>query len=238
MREGLLQKGIAPRHVNRYVAELHDHMADLVARECASGLDMREAQAKARAILGTDAQLVRAVIDRGVPRSLAAKAPWAVFGILPVTVMIVLFMLLAFGSMSFFLPYRALSGAAIPEYVRAVGTTITIVGSYAIGPLLAAACIAIALRQRLSSGWVWAGLAFIALASGPFGVHINFVQPAGGMTGGIRGSVIQTVYEQGRIDLGTTLVTIAVRIVVLFALSALAYRFLKQRAEELPHASA
>src|SRR5689334_9220019 len=80
VRSQLLRAGFPPRHVNRYVRELQEHLADLVTREQSIGLTMQEAQAKACTLLGTDAQLVQAMIDRRPPRSLAAKAPWAVFG--------------------------------------------------------------------------------------------------------------------------------------------------------------
>lgn len=231
VRERLLRAGIPPRHVRRYVVELREHMTDLVARERATGLDAHEAEARARTILGTDTQLVQAMIERGAPRSLAAKAPWAVFGILPVTLLVVVIILLHSWSMAFFFPYRALSGAAVPENVRAIGMALTVLGSYVIGPALAAACIAIALRQRLSSRWVWAGLALIALASGPLGVHIQFLLPEGGMPGGIRGSAAPAVYAQGQVDVAATFAMMVARAVVLFALSALAYRMLKRRAE-------
>ena len=112
VHERLLRAGVSPRRVSRYVAELREHLTDLVARERAAGLDEQEAEAKARIILGTDAQLVQAMLDRGVPRSLAAKAPWAVFGVFPVVALVVVVMLLLNWSRGFFLPYRALSGAA------------------------------------------------------------------------------------------------------------------------------
>jgi hypothetical protein len=228
IRERLLSAGIAPRHVNRYVMELRDHMTDLVARERATGLDLQEAEAKARTILGTDAQLVQAMIDRGAPRSLAARAPWAVFGILPIAALLAMMILLAFASMAFFAPFRELSGDAIPANVSAVGTLVNFLGSYAIGPLMATACIAIALRQRLSSAWVWVGLVLIALASGPLGVHIYFLQPQDGLPGGIRGSFILNVLAAGRIDLATTLLVMSIRTVILFAFSAVAFRMLRR----------
>lgn len=230
VRERLLRAGIAPRHVNRYVAELRDHLADLVTRERAAGHDLPAAMARAEAILGTESQLVQAMMDRGAPRSLASKAPWAVFGILPPVLLVAFTVLLARGSIPYFAPFEAATGSAIPWRIVAAGQIISFVGSYAISLVVAAACIVVAQRQRLSSRWVWAGLALLALASGPIGVHVEFMQAQYGFPGGIRGSVIQTVLERGTIDLNATLLLMAIRTCVLFALSALAFLLLRQRA--------
>ncbi len=231
VREGLLRAGIAPRHVKRYVTELRDHLTDLVARERSAGLDLKAAEAKAWTFLGTDTQLVQAMIDRGTPRSFSARAPWVMFGMLPLVTLVILTILLAVGSMAFFAPFREISGAAVPQGIHAAGMLVTFLGSYGIGPMLAVACIAVATRQRLSSRWVWAGLILIALASGPLGVHIEFLQPEAGLPGGVRGSVVQTVSAGSGIDLGATLLVMSIRTMVLFALSALAFRMLRQRAE-------
>ncbi len=216
-----LRAGIPPGQVNRYVSELRDHLSDLIARERANGLSASDAEVKALALLGTDTQLVQAMLDRRPPRSLAAKAPWATFGILPLVIFIVITALLARLSFSFLLPYSTLPAADIPDSIRTLVTTLSLFGSYAIGPLLAAACILIALRQRLSSRWVWAGLALIALVSGPLGLHIQFLSPDGNAAGGIHGSVMAA----------ESLPMVGLRAAVLFALSALAYGMLKQHVE-------
>jgi hypothetical protein len=221
VRLQLLRAGISPGQVNRYVRELRDHLSDLIARERAAGLSASDAEAKAVALLGTDTQLVQAMLDRGPPRSLAAKAPWATFGVLPLVIFIVVTALLARLSLALLFPYSALPAADIPGSVRTIGTTLSLFGSYAIGPLLAAVCILIALRQRLSSPWVWAGLALIALVSGPLGLHIQFLSPDGDAPGGIHGSVVAA----GGLPM------IGLRATVLFVLSALAYGVLKQRVE-------
>jgi hypothetical protein len=221
VRLQLLRAGISPGQVNRYVRELRDHLSDLIARERAGGLSASDAEAKAQALLGTDTQLVQAMLDRGPPRALAAKAPWATFGILPLVIYIVTTALLARLSFAFLSPYSALPAADIPGSIRTIGTTLSLFGSYAIGPLLAVVCILIALRQRLSSRWVWTGLALIALASGPLGLHIQFLSPSGNVPAGIHGSVIAA----------ESLPMIGLRAAVLFVLSALAYGMLKQRVE-------
>lgn len=228
VRERLLRAGIAPRHVRRYIAELQDHLEDLVARERSAGLDGQAAAARARQMLGTDLQLAQAMIDRGTPRSLAASTPWMVFGVLPLLALVTMMIVLGIASFAFFAPFQNLPGDSIPQHVRAIGGLVTLVGSYCVGPALAIACIAVALRQRLSSRWVWAGLALLALASGVLGVHVDFLQPQGDSPGGIRGAMAQTVHAAGRIDVAATLLVVSIRASVLFMLSVLALRLLRK----------
>ena len=52
LRERLLRAGVAPRHVRRYLTELHEHWSDLVAEEQRSGRSRTEAEAVALARLG------------------------------------------------------------------------------------------------------------------------------------------------------------------------------------------
>ena len=183
VRERLLREGVAPRHVKRYVMELRDHLADLVDRECNAGLARPAAEAKARAILGTESQLVQAMLDRGAPRSVAARAPWLAFGILPILLLLVLMILLGTVSFGWFAPYRDFPPAELPASIRWLGFATTAVGSYGIGPLLALGCVVIAVRQRLTSRWLWVGLALVALVSGPIGIHIDFLSAVDGAAG-------------------------------------------------------
>ena len=222
VREQLLLAGIAPRHVGRYVTELREHLADLVARERASGLEAREAEARARIILGSDAQLTQAMLDRSPPRSWAVKAPWAVFGILPVVAIIAAAAAVAMTMMNLLWPVSDLLPAQMPAAYQALIMTATILTSYVVGPALAAGAIAIALRQRLASSWVWIGLALIALFSGFFVFHA----PSGP---GDMYRATGLVMADGHISVAATLGLLALRATVLFALSALAYRTLKQQ---------
>jgi len=227
VREQLLKAGIAAGHVNRYVVELREHLADLTARERSGGLDPREAEAKACTIMGTDAQLVQAMIDRGAPRALSVKAPWAVFGLLPVVAIIATGFLVATTMMTLMWPVRALAHDAMPGSYQALIAIAAIFTGYVIGPLLAALCVATALRQRLNSAWVWTGLALIALFSGFFAFHgPSFVFGTGG--GGPYGAVA-LISRDGHIDVPATLMLIGLRAGVLFGLAAFAWRTLRAR---------
>ena len=217
VREQLLKAGIAPRHVGRYVTELREHLADLVARERAGGLDARDAEAKARTILGSDAQLTQAMLDRSPPRSWAVKAPWAVFGILPVVTIVAVSAIVTMSLFNLLMPVMGQLPSEMPAGYQALIAAAVILTGYVVGPMLAALCIAIALRQRLSSAWVWVGLTLISLFSGFFGFHA----PSGP----------NDPYRAVQLGDGVlgTLMLVGLRAGVLFILAALAYRMLKQR---------
>src|ERR1700754_3444929 len=83
LREILLKGGIAPRHVRRYLAELSEHLNDLTERQRAQGYEGEDAELRARALLGEDRELAAAMLEQRSLRSIAARAPWLVFGLLP-----------------------------------------------------------------------------------------------------------------------------------------------------------
>jgi hypothetical protein len=227
VRERLLREGIAPRHVNRYVTELRDHLTDLIHRECGTGVDRPAGEARARSILGTESQLVQAMLDRDPPRSMAAKAPWMTFGILPILALLALLMLLGTASMAWFAPYRDIPLAEMPASIRALRVLVTALGSYGISLILALGCVVVAVRQRLTSGWMWAGLALVAAISGALGLHVEFINAAGG----IHGSLTQSVSHNGHLDIGATALLVSARALGLLAIATLTLRLLRQRIE-------
>ena len=88
LSERLLDAGIAPRHVRRYVRELSDHFDDLVREERADGAAKELAETRALARLGNDDTLAEAMLSRPELRSLTARFPWAVFGLGPIVLLI------------------------------------------------------------------------------------------------------------------------------------------------------
>jgi hypothetical protein len=241
LRVRLLLAGISPRQVHRYVSELRDHAADLAARERAAGLSAAEAEARALVILGEETDLYRAMLERGAPRSIAARIPWAAFGVFPLIALLVVFVPLVWGTFALLFPYRELGGADIPQGVRAAATALTLISGYLLAPALAAACVVVALRQRLASNWVWVGLGLIALAAAPLGIQVEFLSAGGG----IRGSAALAIHHRGQFDGAATAALIAVRAVAFFGLSAVAYRLLqihlrhrdaRDRSPEIDHA--
>lgn len=88
LKEQLLRAGIAPRHVRRYIAELKDHFADLVREQTEAGSDNARAEFLADQRIGSDEELLQAVLKSPELRSLTSRYPWAVFGVAPVLMLL------------------------------------------------------------------------------------------------------------------------------------------------------
>ena len=167
LRERLLREGVAPRHVRRYLVELREHLADLTARERVSGHDARDAAIRARAALGDDQTLSRAMLERPGSRSLSARAPWAVFGVLPVLVVLASAFLAMMSPIaitkiySFFVTPRPFLPA--PGWFHAFAYLVTDFTNYGLGLLIAIPFVIIALRQRMGWAWPVAGISLIAI---------------------------------------------------------------------------
>ena len=84
LRERLLEAGVAPRHVRRYMKELRDHLDDLRAEEERAGRSRTEAEAVALSRLGSMDELAQAMMGKRRFMSLSTRAPWVLFGVAPV----------------------------------------------------------------------------------------------------------------------------------------------------------
>ncbi|HEY6453682.1 MAG TPA: hypothetical protein VIY90_00220 [Steroidobacteraceae bacterium] len=220
-----MRAGVAPRFAGRYVIELREHLADLTERDHKAGLDATAARERARELLGTDAQLTQAMLDTA-PRTLAARAPWAVLGVLPAVVLVAVIWAIDDSMIRLFEPLQP--GGVLNTYVGTIAAA-SFVTSYVLGPAFASACIFIALRQRLSSQWVWIGLGVIALASSFFGFHMNVRPPLGGHPGDTTFSAMPIVYVAGHVSTAATLSRAVMRATVLFSIAAIALRWLRNR---------
>jgi len=165
LREQLLRTGIAPRHVRRYLRELGEHLSDLTAKEIAAGYDVADAALRARAALGYDDELAKAMIMRREFRSLTTRAPWLVFGLAPPFFILACFIAAVFIliSSSYLIlgPYPHVS--LLPVWYRSFVAAFFSLVNFMIGPLAALLFIKLALRQRMSSVWPLIGLLPIVL---------------------------------------------------------------------------
>jgi hypothetical protein len=229
LREQLLRAGMAPRRVRRYVLELRDHLTDLMEQERASGLDAGQARNRAMVLLGGEAELAQAMIRSAPSLSLAARAPWMVFVMWPVSLLVAAIFFNALLLMHLLAPVQGLTPAEMTDGFRALINLANIVINYLVAGALSAGCIAVGVRQRLNSGWIWTGLGFIAVFSGFLGFHMHVIPPDGGYRGGVTYSVVDVAYLNHRPDLAATVALAAARASVLFALAATTYRILRMR---------
>jgi hypothetical protein len=229
VRDQLLRAGVPPRCAGRYVIELREHLADLTERERNAGLDAAAASERARELLGTDTQLTQAMIETA-PRTLAARAPWAVFALLPLAAVVAVVLAIDESMIRLLNPSVEASwpGGVPNTYVGIIAAAGFVTG-YLLGPAIATACIFIALRQRLSSPWVWIGLGVIALASNLFGFHMNVIPPLGANPGGTTFSALPIVRVDGHVSAAATLSLVAMSATVLFTIAAFILHCLRKR---------
>lgn len=229
VRERLLRAGIAPRHAQRYVTELREHLADLIERERASGLNETKAVERARSFVGNDAELAQAMIDRAPARSLLARAPWAVFALSPVPLWMALIGVTDSSMIHVLSPLNSIAPSAMPESYRALIGILGFLINYLAGVLLTAGYLVLALRQRLSTPWLWVGLVLLALFSSMLGFHWHEYQAEAGHPGSWGFSVLAFFYRHGHRDLAVTLGVAALHAAVLFVAAIVAYRVWRLR---------
>lgn len=182
LHERLLQAGIAPRYVHRYLSELADHLADMRAEEERSGRSRAEAECAALIRLGGIDELARAMIDQPQFQSWSARVPWATFGLAPLLLLAgayVVALFILWSGWKMFLP-----GADTP-FVRIHGFAILYFGFgklvYFGAPILIGwGVVLMAARQRFKYVWPILGLVLIALISGTIQVHASRSAVPGG----------------------------------------------------------
>lgn len=160
LREILLKDGIAPRHVRRYLAELSEHLDDLTEKQRALGYDGEDATSRARALLGEDSELAAAMLEQKSLRSITARAPWAVFGILPpfaatAAMLVPLGVLVLTGKVLGFLE----KGAARPHWFEVLATATAACANLVFFPLASVLFVALVARHRLSLYWALVAVA-------------------------------------------------------------------------------
>jgi hypothetical protein len=173
LTERLLTAGIAPRHVRRYARELSDHYDDLVREEMEAGAGRELAESRARSRLGNDEDLAEAMLARPELRSLAARYPWAVFGLGPIlllalsvvgAVYLEVWLLDQTGFVfRLFGMQPSLATARKATMIYTVYNTLVVFG----GPLLFAWLLYwIGARQRMRPAWIVTGVALVCVLGG------------------------------------------------------------------------
>jgi hypothetical protein len=181
--ERLLAAGIAPWRVRRYLAELDDHLAELIEQEQAVGYDTQEATARARSLLGSDDELAQGWLTDPRLKSLTARAPWLVFGILPPiaaisTLLPPTIFLVAVGNADGQMLGHA---AATPGWFRMLASSVTQLANLSLLPAVAMLFVILARRQRLSSLWPLLAACLILLLS----VRMHYQPPTASHRGSI-----------------------------------------------------
>jgi len=170
LEDRLLRGGIAPRHVKRYLRELSEHLADLTAEQQEVGFDTEDAAARARAALGPDQELADAMLKQRDFRSLSARFPWLVFGVLPPLAVVLSFVMWVMVTVL----VGVSSGAIIPDHHTRLplpgwydwtASVLMVAANFLIPCLLGFLLAWMAQRQRMKPLWPLLGMALILVLS-------------------------------------------------------------------------
>jgi hypothetical protein len=181
--EQLLSRGVARGHVRRYMAELRDHLDDLVAEESASGKPTADAQAAALARLGDVETLSQAMAQRREFRAFAARAPLAAYVLAPSALV---FVCTALVVGLIVLGCNAVRGepgslTPLPAWLPPFATTTAAISTSLFAILLGWGLAAAAVRQR--ARMLWPVLGMLALAFAGTSLQVRLTPPAPGGLG-------------------------------------------------------
>lgn len=179
LRERLLRGGVAPRHVGRYLNELTDHLADLTKEEERGGLTHADAEAAAVARLGSIDHLAKAMLDQRRFRSWSARAPWAMFSVTPLLLLLAAYLtaaLILWSGWEIFLPAADTPFGQTTPAISSLGNIYFQLGRliYFSAPVVIGLALGlVALRQRLAAVWPMVGIVLVAWMGGTAQIHVS-----------------------------------------------------------------
>jgi hypothetical protein len=177
--ERLLQAGVAPRHMRRYLRELADHLSDLIAEEERAGHSREYAESAALQRLGTTDNLAKVMIERREFQAWSVRAPLAVFSLVPAGFLAIAWfvaLLILWTGWKMFMPQAdsPFDGNIGPLYGIENAYFQTGRAIYFGAPVFAGWVIGmIAVRQRMKPLWPVLGAAIVALIASAAQVHAS-----------------------------------------------------------------
>ena len=183
LHEELLRGGVGRRHARRYVAELRDHLDDLVAEEIAAGHAPVEARERAMARLGDVEALAQAMTTRSEFRAWTARAPAAAYVLAPP---LALCLGVALAICAIVLMVNVLrpenSGAAsLPAWTPPLVDAVVGLVNAALAVLIGWGLALGAVRNRASA--LWPLLGFVVLAAAGAALQVDVTLPLAGRPG-------------------------------------------------------
>ena len=185
LRERLLRGGVGRRRARRYVAELQDHLDDLVAEEMTAGASLATARERALARLGDLETLAGAMTGRRELRAWSARAPAVVYVMAPplalglgaglaLAGLVLLINVLRSGG-------GAVGGAVLPGWTSPLAQTVVVFINAALAVVLGWGLAVGATLAR--APWRWPLLGFVALALAGAALRVEVILPLAGVPG-------------------------------------------------------
>lgn len=163
----LLDGGVRRRPARRYLAELKDHLDDLIADERRAMSDPREAETRALYRLGSFDMLADAMIERREFQTWGRKAPVAAYLIAPAVVLAAVTVLTVVGVV---MAVKQVHGAAgdLPQWLSEFAAGMMFFSHAILPVLLAWALGVVAFRNRSPLLWPACGIVALVALGGTF----------------------------------------------------------------------
>ncbi|MFL5297060.1 MAG: hypothetical protein ACJ798_11830 [Phenylobacterium sp.] len=165
----LLHGGVRRRPARRYLAELKDHLEDLIVEERRAMSDPREAETRALSRLGSIEMLADAMIERREFQTWGRKAPVAAYLIAPAVALAAITALTLLGVVMTVKQVQGGAGAgALPGWLSEFAAGMMFF-SHAILPVLLAWALGVAaFRNRSALLWPVSGIVALAALGSVF----------------------------------------------------------------------
>jgi hypothetical protein len=174
----LLEGGVRPRPARRYLAELRDHLDDLVTEERRAGSAAQDAEARALARLGSFEALADAMIARREFHAWSRKAPVAAYVVAPPVILAAgaVFSVVCVVASAMALRRAGGMDAPLPAWFGQAAAGVVFFVNSGLPILLAWACAAMAIRQK--SPWLWPLCGMVVLAALSAALQIDVTLPS------------------------------------------------------------
>lgn len=172
----LLRVGVSPRRSRRYIAELNDHMDDLVAEEAAAGGSCEQVRLRALSRLGGVETLVEAMVARPELRSLSARAPVLAYLVAPPLVLMVFVIVAMVGLVAICGAFR--SAASTPHWMPPAADVLVLCVNHGLPVVLGWAVALEGYRHRAALTWTVSSLVLLALTSAAGQVGVTLPAPS------------------------------------------------------------
>jgi hypothetical protein len=179
--ERLLQGGVARRPARRYIAELRDHLDDLIAEERQAAGDEREARSRALTRLGSIDALAGAMIARREVLAWGRKAPVATYVIAPAIALAACTALAMAGVVMTATWLRTASGGAanLPSWSLAMAADVVFFSNGLLAVLLGWALGVMATRERSAPLWPVLRIVVLATVGGALQLEVTLPSAIG-----------------------------------------------------------
>jgi hypothetical protein len=227
LRERLLQGGVSPRAVRRYLRELREHFDDVVRAELAGGASHANAERSAWQRLGREDELAQSVLARPELRATGARMPAAVYGAGPACLWLGG---LALTLTALVLATQSAAGDPQPTGLRELTSALSLLALRVLPVAISAALLVAAFRQRLAPRWPLIGAAALALLAGTTRIEISFADALGARNQLLLSSslIAPLADALGPLDLAEHARGLG-RAALMLAASALPYLFLRKQ---------